>query len=508
MAGLVRLGQVRRLGAVCNSLYQPGLPFTRPQPVASCTRQPCVCAPNTAATVQAEIAQQFAADRKWSNEELEDAYDKHTLMTWGVSDVMKPGAIRVAQGDGVYLIDNKGKRFLDFNAMAMCSNLGHTVDPTIIAAVTHQLQTVPYAYPGAFLTDIRAQLSKLLATISPGDLNTFIFPSGGTEANETAIRLARLMTKRHKIFTKFRSYHGATAASLSATGDYRRLYGEQGSSGFVRFMDPYPYGFSFGATEEEVCERSLAMLREHIEQEGPSSIAAVLLESVTGTNGVLLPPKGYLKGLRSLCDEHGILIISDEVMAGFGRTGKIFGFCHEPDFVPDMFTFAKGVNAAYIPLGGVGLRDHVAAHFKKNAMGIGSTYNSHPVALASAYAALKVFFRDDVLGNVQRMEPIMKECMNELAAKHPSIKQTRVVGLFGCIDIQKNRRGEFLSRVTEASPLLAKFKAGLLADGVFTMMRGHNIFANPPLIINEAQLREGFKAFDKHLKVFDDALVD
>jgi taurine--2-oxoglutarate transaminase len=243
-------------------------------------------------------------------------------------------------------------------------------------------------------------------------------------------------------------------------------------------------------------------LNEVIDAEGGHTIAAIFVEAVTGTNGVLPSPKGYLEGLRALCDQHGILLVCDEVMSGFGRTGKLFGFCHAPTVIPDIVTFAKGVNGAYLPLGGVGIRDHVAAHFRANNVGIGSTYNSHPVALASAYAALQVcafgkeefflsriylkkkkkkiaaisgqvFFENDVLGNVQRLEPKMKAHLTHLLNTHPSVKQARCIGLFGCLDLQKNDKGDFLGKVTEPTPALMGLKKSLLDKGEWSANLPH-----------------------------------
>lgn len=393
--------------------------------------------------------------------------------------------------------------------MAMCTNHGHTPDKSIVDAVVKQLETLPYAYPGLFITEIRARLSKLLADLCPGDINTFMFPSTGAEANETAVRMARMMTGRHKIMSRYRSYHGASVATSALTGDQRRWPVEMGATGVLKFFDPYPYSFSFGSTEEEITQNNLQMLREQILAEGPHTIAAIYLESITGTNGVLKPPRGYLEGIREICTEHGILMVCDEVMAGFGRTGKLFGFCHAPSVVPDIVTFAKGINGAFLPLGGVGVRDHVAAHFRKSNVAIGSTYNSHPVALASAYAALQHFIKSDMIQNAANMEKHLQAGMNRLMAAHPSIKQARCVGLFGVLDIQKNRKGEFIARVADPlPPAMLEFKKALLGHGLFTMMRGHNVFCNPPLIINQAQIEDGISILDKALVVLDNALQD
>jgi len=451
---------------------------------------------------------EHSADREWSPEELAAATQDNVLFTWGATNPMISGAIAVERAEGCYFWDTDGKRYLDFNSQAMCISHGYTVPQEVKDAVAHQLEHLPYGYPGVTALPIRAKLSKLLAQICPGDINSFMFPSSGAEANETAVRMARVMTGRHKVMTRYRSYHGGTVMTLAMSGDQRRWPAEAGASGHVHFFDPYAYSFSMGDTAEEVAYQSLTMLREQILYEGPHTVAAIVMESITGTNGILKPPPGYLEGIREMCDEFGIVMVCDEVMAGFGRTGKMFGFMHA-DVVPDIVTFAKGVNGAFVPLGGVGVRDHVADYFRTSPVGIGSTYNSHPVALASAHAALQVMIKDDLVGNAARLEPVMQECMDAMLEKHPSVKQARSVGLFGCLDIQKNTKGDFIAKVTDAPvPGMVAFRQALLDNGVWTLMRGHTIFTNPPLVITEEQVREGWAAIDKALDETDAAMED
>eukprot|EP00698_Gefionella_okellyi_P007296 TRINITY_DN1773_c0_g1_i1.p1 TRINITY_DN1773_c0_g1~~TRINITY_DN1773_c0_g1_i1.p1 ORF type:complete len:516 (+),score=149.47 TRINITY_DN1773_c0_g1_i1:47-1549(+) len=494
---LVQHGR-RFMSSVVNKLYQPGIPAVQAPKVGGAAAP----ALNTKAVLQ------HHRDRVWPAEEVSDSMRKHALFTWGATNAMNDAAIQAVRGEGVYFYDASGKKYIDFNSMAMCVNLGHSPHPSIIKAVSDQMSEMAYAYPGVASTPVRAKLCKLLADIVPGDINNFIFPSSGAEANECAIRMSRLFTGRHKIFARYRSYHGGTLGAMGLTGDQRRWPTEPFSSnGVVHFFDPYPYSFAMGATEEEVTERSLTMLKEQLMYENPKSVAAIHIESITGTNGVLKPPKGYLEGLRKMCDEFGILLVCDEVMAGFGRSGKLFGFMHAPSVIPDIITFAKGLNGAYLPLGGVGVRDHVAEYFRKSPLGYGSTYNGHPVALASAYASLKVLLEQGLVENAAAMEPVMQKCMTELADKHPCIKQARVVGLFGVLDLQKNKRGDFIAAVTDAPPpAMAAFKKELLNNGLFTMMRGHNVFTNPPLIINKKQIEDGFAIIDKALTVVDNAM--
>eukprot|EP00051_Salpingoeca_urceolata_P003854 m.61127 g.61127 ORF g.61127 m.61127 type:complete len:556 (-) comp13183_c0_seq2:222-1889(-) len=437
-----------------NDLYRPGLQYNRdiPQPVE-----------HQALDVDAVLAE-HASDRVWTDDEISQLHYDHALFTWNAHDNVSPNALQMVRAEGVYFWDQHGHRYMDFNSMAMCSNHGHSPDQSVVDAIVEQLQTAPYAYPGMFITPIRAKLSKLLSQIFPGDLNTFLFPSTGAEANETAVRIARLMTGRHKVLTGYRSYHGASVATASMTGDFRRFPVEQGSTGHSHFFGPYPYGFSFGNTQQEVVKNSLDYLQERIESDGPHTIAAIVLESIVGTNGILKPPKGYLEGVQSLCHQHGILFICDEVMAGFGRTGKMFGFCHA-DVQPDVVTFAKGVNGAFLPLGGVAVCDRVRDHFRKNNVSIGSTYNSHPVVLASAYAALQYFLRNRLTEHAAAMEPVLQAGLNRLLDNHPSVKQARCTGLFGGFDLQKNTKGDFIAKVTEPpTPALLAFRK-VVAEG-------------------------------------------
>jgi len=437
------------------------------------------------------------------------AAERHTMMTWGMTKPMMDAALWLERGEGVYMIDADGKRYMDMNSGAMCLHLGHTPPPEVLDAVREQLDTLAYCYPGVSVTPVRARLSALLADILPGDIDAFLFPSTGAEANEAAVRIARLYTGRHKVLTRYRSYHGATATTLAMTGDLRRWPAEHGAHGHVHFMDPWPYSFRWGESADEVAHNNLAYVRELLDAEGPHTVAAIVVEPVTGTNGLIRPPPGYLRGLRELCDEHGIMLICDEVMNGFGRTGRWFGFEHSDGVIPDIVTGAKGINGAFLPLGMVGLRAPIAEHFRTHAIGVGSTYNSHPVVLASAYGALRHMLKNDVVGHAQRMESVMVDGFNTLLERHASVKQARVIGMFGGFDVQKNRRGDFVAKVHEPlPPALVALKNELVKNGLFTMMRGHQVFVLPPLVSTEAEIRHAFDIFDRSLHVCDDMLED
>ncbi|RMG15938.1 MAG: aminotransferase class III-fold pyridoxal phosphate-dependent enzyme, partial [Deltaproteobacteria bacterium] len=324
--------------------------------------------------------------------EMIELCKKHTLYTWAATDAVDP--IPVERAEGIYFYEPSGKRYIDWNSQLMSVNIGHN-HPKVIERMKAQLDELIYVFPGT-ATQPRARLAKKLAEIVPGDINTFFFTLGGAEANENAIRAARLFTGRHKILSRYRSYHGGTNAAMQLTGDPRRWANEPGMPGVVRVMDPWPYRYSFGESEEEITQNNLTYLEEVIMYEGPETIAAMIIEPVTGTNGILPPPKGYLKGLRELLDRYGILLICDEVMAGFGRTGKLFAFEHG-EIVPDIVTMAKGLTSSYIPLGAMGVRDEIAEHFRKNVFWGGLTYNSHALALATAEACIDVLFEEGLI---------------------------------------------------------------------------------------------------------------
>jgi taurine--2-oxoglutarate transaminase len=430
--------------------------------------------------------------------EMIDLCKRHSLYTWTAQEGVNP--LPVERAEGVYLYTPEGERILDFNSQLMSVNIGHS-HPRVIAAMKEQLDKLIYAFPGT-ATEPRARLSKRLSEILPGDINTFFYTLGGAEAVENAIKIARLYTGRHKIIARYRSYHGATNACMQLTGDPRRWTNEPGMPGVVHVMDPEPYQFSFGDTEEEKTARNLQYLEEVIQYEGPQTIAAMFIETVTGTNGILPPPKGYLQGLRKLLDKHDILLVCDEVMCGFGRTGKWMAFEHG-DILPDLVCMAKGLTSSYIPLGAVGMRDPIARHFDDNVFWGGLTYNSHPLSLATALAVLDVLEEDGLVENAARLEPVMRSEMDRLEAKHPSMKTGRCIGLFGMIDVQKNSAGDLIAPYNGTHPAMKELGAFFRAQGMFTFVRWSHFMCNPPLCITEEQLLEGFAIIDAGLEITD-----
>jgi taurine--2-oxoglutarate transaminase len=426
---------------------------------------------------------------------------QHTMWSWSAGDNVHPMPVVKAQGVHFWTAD--GRRFLDWNSQLMSVLIGHS-HPRVLARMHEAVDGLLFAHPGA-ATEARARLGKKLADLVPGDLNTFFFTLGGAEANENAIKAARLYTGRNKILSRYRSYHGATHAAMMLTGDPRRLANEPGAPGFIKVMDPVPYRYSFGATDEEITARHLEYLAEVIDYEGPNQIAAMFVESVTGTNGILAPPKGWLKGLKELLSSHGILLVCDEVMAGFGRTGKLFAFEHG-DIVPDMVTMAKGLTSSYVPLGAVGVSDAIAEHFRKHVFWGGLTYNAHTFSLAVAEAVIDVLLDEGMVENAARLEGVMREEMAALQAKHASVRGFRATGLFGAIDLQRDRQGTPLAGYNQSHPAMAKLLKGCLDDGLWTIAHWGTLMCNPPLCITEEQLREGFAVIDKNLHVVDEVV--
>jgi taurine---2-oxoglutarate transaminase len=433
---------------------------------------------------------------------------KHTFWTWSAQTKVEPIPVKRAQG--VYFWDVDGKRYLDFNSMVMCVNIGHG-DQRVIQAIIDQAQELPFAGPG-MATRPRAQLGQLLAEITPAGLDRFLFTLGGADANENAVKLARAYTGKHKILARYRSYHGATAGAMALTGDPRRLGWEPNlMPGVVHFLDPYRYRSTFHRTnadisEADFCQDYLNHLEEIILYEGPQTIAAVLLETVTGTNGIIIPPEGYLQGVRALCDRYGILLIADEVMSGFGRTGKWFAVDHW-NVAPDLMTMAKGLTSAYAPLGAVAMGEQIASHFNERVFQSGLTYTAHPISLAAAIANIQVIQQDQLVERAFQMGPVLHRMLADLGEQHPSVGEVRSIGLFGVIELVRDRRSkEPMAPFDSSSPEMAALRKHLLAQGLFLYSHWHTLLIIPPLIITEAQLAEGFNILDEALEITDRAV--
>jgi len=419
---------------------------------------------------------------------------QHSMYEWSAQSSVDP--IPVARAKGVYFWTPDGKRFLDFNSQLMCVNIGHG-NARVVQAIQDQLAVLPYANP-FMATEVRARLGAKLAEICPGDIDAFFFTNGGAEANEHAMKIARWVTGRSKILAFYRSYHGGTAGSISATGDPRR-WTEPSMPGIVHVLNPY-HGIERGW---DTAERALAYLDEVIRLEGPRTIAGFLLEPVVGTNGILIPPDGFLAGIRALCDKHGIVMICDEVMSGFGRTGKWFAVNHW-NVVPDLMTMAKGLTSAYVPLGAVGMRRAIADQFKDKVFASGLTYNSHPLACAAAVATLAVYEEEGLIDRSASMGAVMADRLADLAWRHPCVGAVRSIGLFGIVELVKDRETrEPLAPFGATSPEMARLSRFFRDEGLYTFVRWHTFFTNPPLVVSEEELREGFDIIDRGLKLLD-----
>ncbi len=438
-----------------------------------------------------------------SSKEMVEACTKYSLFSWSATGKVDP--MPIARAEGIYLYSPEGQRWLDFNSQLMSVNIGHA-HPKVIEAITKAAETLIYVYPG-MASEPRARLSMRLAELVPGDLNTFFYTLGGAEANENAIKAARLFTGRQKILTRHRSYHGATHGAMSLTGDPRRWPNEPGMVGVVRVLDPHPYDYSFGKTEEEIVANNLVYLEEIIQYEGPHTIAAMFIETMTGTNGILPPPKGYLQGLKALLEKYGILLVCDEVMCGWGRTGKLFAFEHG-GIVPDILTMAKGLTSSYMPLGVMAVSDRIAKHFQDNVFWGGLTYNAHPMCLATALAVIDVLEEEKLVENSARMGEVMTGHMARLQAKHKCVREHRNLGLFGIIELQKNTRGERLVPYAGSHPVMGKLGRFFRDNGLFAVLQWGGVMCNPPLTINEAQLAEAFEIVDRGLSIVDEVVTD
>ncbi len=430
---------------------------------------------------------------------------RHSFWTWSAQGRVSP--IPVTRAKGVYFWDTEGKRYLDFNSMTMCVNIGHG-DQRVINAIIQQAQELPYAGPG-MATKPRAVLGKLLAEITPGNLDRFLFTLGGADANENAIKLARAYTGKHKILARYRSYHGASAGAMAATGDPRRLAWEPNlMTGVVHFLDPYRYRSTFHRTNPDISETDFSLdylnhLEEIIQYEGSQTIAAILIETVTGTNGIIIPPAGYLEGVRALCDKYNILLIADEVMSGFGRTGRWFAVQHW-NVVPDLMTMAKGLTSAYAPLGAVAMKEEIAQYFNDRVYQSGLTYNAHPISLAAAIANIQVMQEDRLVEWADRMGSVLHRLLVDLGEKHPSVGDVRSIGLFGAIELVRNRETrEPLAPYNGSSPEMTILRQYLLDHGLYIYTHWHTLLIIPPLIINEEQLAEGFELLDQGLNITD-----
>jgi len=435
-----------------------------------------------------------------AEEIIQDNLD-HTLFSWSKQKGIAPIAVKHAEG--VYLYDYDGKRYIDFSSGLMNVNIGHG-NQRVTDAVVKQMQEVAYVTPSC-VTKVRGELGKKLAEICPGDLNKAFFTLCGATSIENGIKLARLYTGRHKILTRYQSYHGASYGAMSASGDPRRLpMDTQQAPNFVHFDLPYLYRWEYG--EENLLKESVASLERVIAYEGPANIAAILLEGESGSSGCLKYPVGYLKAVKEICNRHGILLIIDEVMSGFGRTGKWFGF-ENHGIIPDMICMAKGLTCGYLPFGCLMVSDKIAAKYDDTVLALGLTYSAHPVSCAAALETIKIYEDESLIENCVVMGQYVNEQVELLKQKHPSIGDFRNTGLLGCIELVKNRKTREPMAPFNAKPdemtVMNKVAAKIKELGMYTFVRWSYIFIAPPLCVTKEQIDEGLAIISEAISIAD-----
>ncbi|HRE47120.1 MAG TPA: aminotransferase class III-fold pyridoxal phosphate-dependent enzyme [Aggregatilineales bacterium] len=439
----------------------------------------------------------------WNYAEIVEQSKAHTLVSWSAQGAWTP--IPYERAEGVYVWDMNGKRYLDWSSQLVNVNIGHS-HPHVIQAIQEQVAKLTYVEPSG-TTEPRARLGALLAEITPGTLTKTLFSNGGTDGIENAMKAARLFTGRPKILTRYRSYHGGTFGAATAGGDPRRLANEPGIPGIVRFPDPYSYRSPAyrGRTQEEGDLVIADMIEEIIQMEGPEYCAAILLEGYSGSSGVMQPSATFWTRIGELCRKYGILLIADEVMSGFGRTGEWFGINHYPDVTPDILVFAKGITSGYIPLGGTILSAKIAEYFDKNTLWAGLTYSAHALACAAGVANIEVYQSENLISRSAAMGKVLRQKLTDLAEKHPCVGEIRGTGLHQVLEIVKDRHSrEPMSEYNKPlSDPMKTVAAALKANGLSTLVRWNMIFNCPPLIISEAQIDEGIAILDAALSQID-----
>jgi taurine--2-oxoglutarate transaminase len=429
---------------------------------------------------------------------------KHVFHSWSAQSTLNP--LVVAGGEGAWFWDETGRKFLDFSSQLVNVNIGHQ-HPKLIAAIKEYADRLCTISP-IHANDARSEAARLICELAPGDLNMVFFTNGGAEATENAIRMARVHTGRHKVLSAYRSYHGGTAAAIQLTGDPRRWGSEPSTTGIIKFWGPYPYRSQFySASDSEESERALQHLEDVIMVEGANNIAAIVLESVVGTNGILVPPPGYLQGVRDICDRTGIVMICDEVMSGFGRCGEWFAVDHW-NVAPDLICFAKGVNSGYLPLGGVIISDRISETFRQKPYPGGLTYSGHPLACASAVASINIFKEEKIVEHARHLgADVIGPELEKLKAKHPSVGDVRGLGVFWAIELVRDRETReplvpFNASGPAAQPM-ADLAAACKAKNLWPFTHFNRLHVVPPLVISDEEMRDGLAIIDEALNVAD-----
>lgn len=435
-------------------------------------------------------------------EEIRNDSKKYVLQSWSTQADLNQ--IPIERGEGIYLYDHDGKRYTDMSSQQVNLNLGYG-NKDIADAMAEQMEKYSFIGP-SYASESRNRLAKKLIGLLPDSFGKIFFTNAGADANENAVKIARMYTGRNKVFSRYRSYHGSTFGAGNLTGEPRRFPLEPGIPGFIKFFDPYLYRETIPfSSEEEATEYYLTKLREQIIYEGRDQVAAIVLETITGSNGVIIPPKGYLPGVRKICDEFGILMICDEVMTGFGRTGKMFAF-ENFDVVPDLITFAKGVTCGYIQLGGVAVSSKVAAYFDGHMLSCGLTYSGHPLACAAGAACVDYYEKAHILDNVNQVGKFLAEELEALKAKHACVGDVRYIGLFSAIELVKDKKTKepLVPFGMDPEKIMPSIIGLLKERGFMTYSHENMILVCPPLIITEEQLKEEMIKMDEVLSIVDE----
>lgn len=440
--------------------------------------------------------------------EIVEKSKDYTLVSWSAQGAWNP--VPIERGEGVYVWDANGKRYLDWSSQLVNVNVGHS-HPHVIQAIQEQAAKVTYIEPSS-TTEVRARLGELLAEVTPGDLTKTLFSNGGTDAVENAMKAARLFTGRQKILTRYRAYHGGTFGAASAGGDPRRLANEPGVPWIVRMPDPYAYRSPAyrGRTQEEGDLVIADMIEEIVELEGPQYCAAILLEGYSGTSGIIQPSPVFWTRIGEICRKYNILLIVDEVMSGFGRTGEWFGVDHYSDVKPDILVMAKGITSGYVPLGGTIISSEIAEYFDKNTLWAGLTYSSHALACAAGVANIEVYRSENLIERSRDLGKMLRQGLMDLAEKHPVIGDIRGTGLHQVIELVKNRDtreplSEFNKPLSDPMKIVA---TTLKQNGLSTFVRWNMVFNCPPLVITEQQIHEGLAILDEALSKIDSYYVE
>jgi taurine--2-oxoglutarate transaminase len=444
--------------------------------------------------------------QRLSTQQIKEYDRAHNLHSWSKQGAIQP--LVITKAEGIYFWDAEGNKYFDMSSQLVNMNLGHG-NAHVVDAIVHQAKEMAFMGPG-YAVEPRSHLAKKLLEYAPANMQKVFFTNAGADANENAIKMARMVTGRNKIFSRYRSYHGSSYGAGNLTGEPRRYPLEPGIPGFIKFFDPYLYRAPIDfKTEEEASKYYVNQLREQVIYEGPNHVAAIVLESVTGSNGVIIPPKGYMKGIREICDEFGIFMICDEVMTGFGRTGKWFGIQNFDGVNPDMITFAKGVTCGYVPLGGVLVTEPIASYFNENKLLCGLTYSGHPLGCAAGIATIEEYERLGLIERAKEMEGVLGKHLEKQKEKHPCVGDVRYIGLFSAVELVKDKASKepLVAYGKDPEGVMPSIVGALKKRGFSTYAHENMIIVAPPLIITKEELEMAMNLLDEVLSEVDQSIL-